>query len=81
MQAREGPRRDRVVAARRREDSLLLLLPLEAGKLTIEEFEELCTEVSRRTLQRDLKALIDAGLLEARGETDIRHYIAGKSVM
>lgn len=53
----------------------------EAGQLTIEEFEELCTEVSRRTLQRDLKALIEAGLLEARGETDIRHYIAGKSVM
>lgn len=53
---------------------------LEAERLTIEEFEGLCPDVSRRTLQRDLKGLTEAGLLVARGETDIRHYVAAQSL-
>jgi len=50
---------------------------MEKGKLTIREFEELCPGVARRTLQRDLKALVDAGLFveSGSGPTDpTRHY-------
>jgi len=32
---------------------------LEHGSLTIQDFEGLCPEVNRRSLQRDLKAMID----------------------
>ncbi len=32
---------------------------LEHGGLTIREFEALCPQVNRRTLQRDLKAMVD----------------------
>ena len=35
----------------------------ENGGLTIQEFERLCPDVSRRTLQRDLGALVEKGLL------------------
>jgi Fic family protein len=43
---------------------------LEHGNLTIQEFEHLCPEVNRRTLQRDLKAMVDKGLLFAEGATN-----------
>ena len=39
------------------------------GALTIQTFESLCPERSRRTLQRDLKQLIDKGLLQSEGDT------------
>jgi Fic family protein len=42
---------------------------LEHGSLTIQEFEGLCPEVNRRTLQRDLKAMVDRGLVVTEGET------------
>jgi DNA-binding HxlR family transcriptional regulator len=35
---------------------------LEHGSLTIQDFERLCPEVNRRTLQRDLKAMIEKGV-------------------
>lgn len=50
---------------------------IEHGKLTIRDYEELCPDVNRRTLQRDLKALVDADLFveEGTGPTDpTRHY-------
>jgi DNA-binding HxlR family transcriptional regulator len=50
---------------------------LDEGRLTIQDFEALCPGVNRRTLQRDLKALVDKGLLAERGAgtTDpTRHY-------
>jgi Fic family protein len=43
---------------------------LEHDSLTIQEFGRLCPEVNRRTLQRDLKALVDKGLLLAEGATN-----------
>ena len=45
---------------------------LERASLTIQEYEELCPGTSRRTLQRDLRALVDKGLLAERatGPTD-----------
>ena len=36
---------------------------LEHGSLNVQDFEAICPEVNRRTLQRDLKAMIDKGLL------------------
>jgi DNA-binding HxlR family transcriptional regulator len=56
---------------------------LDAGRLTIHEFEALYPGVNRRTLQRDLKALVGKGLLAERGTgpTDpSRHYRLGESV-
>ncbi len=42
---------------------------LEHGSLTIQEFERLCPEVNRRSLQRDLRKMVDIGLLVTKGET------------
>ena len=42
---------------------------LECGSLTIQDFEGLCPEVNRRSLQRDLKALVDGGLVVTEGGT------------
>ena len=53
---------------------------LEAGRLTIQELEALCPGVNRRTLQRDLQALVVKGLLTARGQTNRMEYIAGRGV-
>ena len=43
---------------------------LEHGSLTIQDFERLCPEVNRRSLQRDLKAMVDMGLLVSEGATN-----------
>ena len=40
---------------------------LEHGSINIQEFEALCPEVNRRTLQRDLKRMVEKGLLVERG--------------
>jgi len=56
---------------------------LEAGRLTIQEFEALCPGVNRRTLQRDLKGLMAKGLLVegGSGPTDpSRHYRLAESI-
>ncbi|MDP2898128.1 MAG: Fic family protein [bacterium] len=42
---------------------------LEHGSLTIQDYERLCPEVNRRSLQRDLKKMVDIGLLVTEGET------------
>jgi Fic family protein len=50
---------------------------LEHERMSIQEFEALCPQVNRRTLQRDLKAMVDKGLFVERGTgaTDpTRHY-------
>ena len=43
---------------------------LEHGSLTIQEFQNLFPEVNRRSLQRDLKAMPDMGLLISEGATN-----------
>jgi Fic family protein len=43
---------------------------LEHGRLTIKDFEHLFPEVNRRSLQRDLKAMVDMGLLVSEGATN-----------
>ncbi len=53
---------------------------LEHGRLAIQDFEAWCPGVHRRTLQRDLKALVGKGLLveHGTGPTDpTRQYRAG----
>jgi Fic family protein len=40
---------------------------LEHGKLAIQDYQQLCPGVNRRTLQRDLKAMVDKGLFAERG--------------
>lgn len=37
---------------------------VEHGSLTIQEFERLCPDVNRRSLQRDMRAMIEQGVLE-----------------
>ncbi len=43
---------------------------LEHGSLTIQDFECLYPEVNRRSLQRDLKTMVDMGLLISEGSTN-----------
>jgi len=43
---------------------------LEHGSLTIQDYERLCPEVNRRSLQRDLKTMVDMGLLISEGATN-----------
>jgi Fic family protein len=43
---------------------------LEHGSLTIQDIEHLFPKVNRRSLQRDLKAMVDKGLLISEGSTN-----------
>jgi len=54
--------------------TLALTYALERGALTIQDFERLCPQVSRRSLQRDLKVLTRQGLLKAQGGTNQLTY-------
>ncbi len=47
---------------------------LEQGSLTIQDYEALCPGVNRRSLQRDLKGMLDKGLLDAEGATNRLQY-------
>ncbi len=47
---------------------------LEHGSLTIQDFEGLCPDINRRTLQRDLKAMVDQGLIVSEGKTHQLRY-------
>ncbi len=47
---------------------------LEHGSLTIKEFEGICPDINRRSLQRDLKEMVDRGILIREGETRKQHY-------
>ena len=51
---------------------------LERGSLTIRDYERLCPEVNRRTLQRDLKKLVEEGLIFPKGETHNLEYCLAK---
>jgi Fic family protein len=43
---------------------------LELGSLTIQDFERLCPDINRRSLQRDLKAMLGMELLVSEGATN-----------
>ncbi len=52
----------------------------EHGSLTIQDFASICPEVNRRTLQRDLKKMVEDGLLSTEGETHKLLYRPGEKV-
>ena len=47
---------------------------LEHGKMTIRDYEVLCPESHRRSLQRDLKKLLEVRLVTASGSTNQQEY-------
>ena len=51
---------------------------MEKGSLVIHEFEGMCKGVSRRTLQRELKELVNAGLFISEGATNQLRYLLKK---
>ncbi|NLX12113.1 MAG: Fic family protein, partial [Phycisphaerales bacterium] len=54
---------------------------MEHGGLTIHDFEALCPGVNRRSLQRDLKAMLVKGLLDESGTSPTdptKRYTLGK---
>ncbi len=54
---------------------------IQHGSLTIQAFESLLPRVSRRTLQRDLKQLIDQGMLRSEGDTNQLTYLLTPRMM
>jgi AcrR family transcriptional regulator len=54
--------------------SLILGYAANSLEITIQNCEAMLPEVSRRTLQRDLKVLTQHKLLLAQGDTDLRRY-------
>jgi len=47
---------------------------LQHGELNIKDFEQIYTDVPRRSLQRDLKVLVDKGLVVTEGATNQLTY-------
>ncbi|MEM7595648.1 MAG: TetR/AcrR family transcriptional regulator, partial [Cyanobacteria bacterium P01_A01_bin.83] len=54
--------------------SLILDYAANYSKITIKNCEVMFPDISRRTLQRDLKFLSNQGLLVFKGNTDQRYY-------
>ncbi|WP_300670170.1 hypothetical protein [Desulfoluna sp.] len=48
---------------------------MENKKLTIQDFEGLCLDVNRRSLQRDLKGMLDKELVKSEGATNQLVYV------
>jgi Fic family protein len=53
---------------------------MEHSSLTIKDFEGLCPDVNRRSLQRDLKAMVEIGLLITEGATNQLVYRMKKTL-
>ena len=53
---------------------------MESGRVTIGEFEHLCPGIQRRTLQRDLRGLMEKGLLLRRGSTNRLEYVLADGI-
>ncbi len=51
-----------------------LTFAIAQGGLTIQNFEEICPETSRRTLQRELRGMVEKGLLLPEGKTNQLYY-------
>lgn len=43
---------------------------LEHGNINIQQFEALCPDVNRRTLQRELRSMVEKGVLVTEGATN-----------
>jgi AcrR family transcriptional regulator len=55
--------------------SLILEYAGHSSKITIQNCEAMFPDISRRTLQRDLKVMLDQKLLIPEGNTDLRCYV------
>jgi DNA-binding HxlR family transcriptional regulator len=55
--------------------SKALLMFLERGKLRLDDLVGAFPDVNKRTLQRDLKALVDKGILRQSGAARAAHYL------
>jgi Fic family protein len=52
---------------------------IEYGRLAIHDFEALCPDINRRSLQRDLKKMIEMGLVTTEGATNqLVYYLGGE---
>jgi hypothetical protein len=51
-----------------------LMFAIAQGGLTIQNFEEICPKTSRRTLQRELRDMVEKGLLLPEGKTNRLYY-------
>jgi Fic family protein len=60
--------------------TLVLNRVLDEGRVTIQELEALCPGVNRRTLQRELRDMVQKGLLATAGRTNRLEYLAAKGV-
>jgi hypothetical protein len=58
---------------------VVLLQLAEESPLNIQDLERLLPQVHRRTLQRDLKQMIDAGLVVSEGSTNRLVYRLGQA--
>jgi Fic family protein len=65
-------RRDVIVKEHRLSDRQAKAIShiMENGSLAIQDFEHLCPDVNRRSLQRDLRVMADMGLLVSEGATN-----------
>ncbi len=59
----------------------LLILLMENAELAIQDFEQAYPEANRRTLQRDLKKLIECGIVSTRGHTHNLSYRLEQSML
>ena len=55
-------------------EKIALEYALDQNSLSIKDYERLCPDTSKRTLQRELKHLLDLGLLRVEGGTNDRRY-------
>ncbi|MBN1855159.1 MAG: Fic family protein [Pirellulales bacterium] len=56
---------------------------MEHGSMTIQDYENLCPGVNRRSLQRDLKAMLDSHLLDESGTSPTdptKRYTIGRTI-
>lgn len=51
-----------------------IVYALEHGVMALQDYAVLCREANKRTLQRDLKAMVDRGLLVQEGRGPTAHY-------
>ena len=74
--SKQAMRRDVIAKEKRLSERQALALGymLENGSLRIQDYEKLCPGVNRRTLQRDLKSLVEKGLFIAEGATNRLTY-------
>ena len=60
---------------------VLVSFLLEHGEAYFADLEAACPDIARRTLQRDIQGLVNAGVLEAKGATNSLRYAFKNSTL